>query len=323
MLQKLLISITFCTALFANNIDFISLYKKKGIDAVEKKLNTLLTDKKYWETYIQNKDTSNGYYESIQYVLRCNKNIKNIKVYKQKSGKEKLIFNTAVILGKIKGDKEVEGDLKTPLGTYNLTRKLTDVDEFYGPLALVTNYPNSLDVMLGKTGGGIWIHGVPLQSKREPNTRGCIALDNNHLINLDNKIDVRKSILIIDKKTNETKASKEEIALTLAELYRWKKSWQESDIKEYLSFYADEFTRRNEMNLTAFKRYKTRIFAKNEKKHIFFKDINIIPYPNTLGKVIYKIMYHQTYYTKNYRSKGKKTLYIELINNKMKILYET
>jgi murein L,D-transpeptidase YafK len=323
MTKQLLAFLIFSTVLFANNIDFVSLYKSKGIEAVEKKINTLLTNPKYWEIHLKDQDTHNGYYESIKYVLRCDKDIKNIKVFSQTKGKEKLIFNTSVLLGKIKGDKEKEGDLKTPLGTYNLTRKLTDVDEFYGPLALVTNYPNSLDVMQGKTGGGIWIHGVPLKSKREPNTKGCIALNNNHLISLDQKIDVKDSILIIDKTATKTKAKKQELAIVLADLYKWKKSWQENLLDNYLSFYADNFTRRNEMNLDKFSIYKARIFNKKEKKHIFFKDINIIPYPNTLGKIIYKVMYHQTYYTKNYSSKGKKTLYIELIDNKMKILYET
>lgn len=313
----------FITTLTYGSTDFISLYKHKGIDAVEREINLFLSDTSYWENYLKTKDTSNGYFESIQYVLRCNKDMKNIRVYSQHNGKEELIFNTSVILGKVKGDKQIEGDLKTPLGTYNITRKLTNLDEFYGPLALVTNYPNSLDVMQGKTGGGIWIHGVPLQSKREPNTKGCIALSNNHLINLDQKIDIAKSILIIDKAIEETKATKKELALILAELHRWKFNWKENRLQEYLSFYANNFTRRNEMDIKRFKTYKTRIFQKKEKKQIYFKDINIIPYPNTLNKTIYKIMYYQVYHTKNYQSKGKKTLYIELINDKMKILYET
>ena len=46
------------------------------------------------------------------------------------------------------GKKEFEGDKKTPEGSYDLVQKRTGLDQFYGPLALVTSYPNNFDQIL-------------------------------------------------------------------------------------------------------------------------------------------------------------------------------
>ena len=64
--------------------------------------------------------------------------------------------------GKYDGDKVSAGDRRTPIGIYNLTQKLSTVDPFYGPMAFVTSYPNLYDRIRGKSGDGIWIHGLPL-----------------------------------------------------------------------------------------------------------------------------------------------------------------
>ncbi len=45
----------------------------------------------------------------------------------------------------MKGDKKTEGDLRTPIGVYDLVKKISNVDEFYGPLAFVISYPNIYD----------------------------------------------------------------------------------------------------------------------------------------------------------------------------------
>ncbi len=57
--------------------------------------------------------------------------------------------------------------MKTPEGVYELTSKLTKLDSFYGPLALVTSYPNTFDKAMNKKGHGIWIHGMPLDEKEK------------------------------------------------------------------------------------------------------------------------------------------------------------
>lgn len=82
------------------------------------------------------------------------------------------------IHGRVEGDKQVEGDLRTPEGVYFVRGKIQaqlDFDE-YGSQAHALNYPNPVDRLRGKTGYGIWIHskGRPIATQR---TQGCIAID--------------------------------------------------------------------------------------------------------------------------------------------------
>jgi len=89
-----------------------------------------------------------------------------------------------------------------------------------------------------------------------------------------------------------------------------------------MSYYSDEFKRENGMDIDKFRNYKKYLFNRKEAKTILFTNINIIPYPNDSRKIMYKINMYEDYKTKNYTFIGKKELFIELVDNKMKILFE-
>lgn len=74
-----------------------------------------------------------------------------------------LIADYYVSIGKSGLSKNAEGDLRTPMGVYFITSNLDpkSLKDFYGSGALPINYPNVLDNLRGKTGGGIWLHGTP------------------------------------------------------------------------------------------------------------------------------------------------------------------
>lgn len=303
------------------NADLVDLYRTKGIEAVKAQLDEALKKKDYWKDYLKKYDTKYGYYESKQYLIITEKKSKNLKVFKKENNKFLKVLDDKVIVGEKKGDKEVEGDKKTPEGAYNLTSKITKLDSFYGPLALVTSYPNSFDKSLHKEGHGIWIHGMPLNEEREEYTKGCIALDNLQLEKLDENIDYDQSVLMISQNSLKD-VSKDELSTIFSFIYSWKDAWKQSDIDTYLSFYSQDFRKSNGSSLGAFKKHKKRIFKRKEKKLIKFSNINIIPYPNSLNKNMFKIEMDQIYKTKSYKYKGKKELYIELANNKVRILSE-
>lgn len=319
-MKYFLLSFLMVNSLYATAIDIVELYRTQGINAVEKQIANQLKTKSYWDYNLQNKDVVNGYYESIQYVMICQKDLKDIKLYDTKSQSE--LFNSDVFVGKVKGDKKVEGDLKTPIGAYKLTKRLTNVDPFYGPLALTTNYPNLYDKSQGKTGHGIWIHGLPLNQERDDYTKGCIALDNQKIETLDNQINISNSVLVISEK-KLTEVTKDDMSIVLSNIFQWRESWIESDITNYLSFYDKEFKRSNGQSFKKFARYKKRIFNRKEKKTIEFFNINIIPYPNDLDKKLFKVIMDEAYKTKNHVFNGKKELYLELINDKISILTES
>lgn len=318
LLKQILFLLLFTNFLFA---DLVDIYRTKGIEAVKLELEKELKKKSYWKSYLKNKDIQHGYYESIKYVIICDKDDKTLELHKKIKNKFETVLSKSVFIGEAKGDKQKEGDLKTPIGAYDLTTKITKLDEFYGPIALVTNYPNVFDKVQKKTGHGIWIHGLPYDSKRDDYTKGCIALENKSIKQLDKNINIHNSVLLVGE-TDIEKVTQDDISVILSGIFSWRDAWKSSDVNTYLAFYDKEFKRHDGMNLKNFKRYKKRIFAKNEKKKIKFSNINIMPYPNSLNKLMYKIVMHEDYKTRTYKFVGKKELYIELKDNMMSILAE-
>lgn len=91
------------------------------------------------------------------------------------------------------GDKQTEGDFKTPEGQYVLDAKNADSDYF---LAIHINYPSQRDRQEAaqqdsSPGGNIVIHGLPNELRRNPDyyasvdwTDGCIALSNSDMVDL-------------------------------------------------------------------------------------------------------------------------------------------
>ncbi|MGV6840342.1 MAG: L,D-transpeptidase family protein [Planktomarina sp.] len=82
------------------------------------------------------------------------------------------------------GHKEVEGDGRTPEGTYYINRKNPN-SAFH--LSIGISYPNAADRAharsMGKSpGGDIFIHGTPGQYQGQSDwTWGCIAVDNSEM----------------------------------------------------------------------------------------------------------------------------------------------
>jgi len=219
-------------SLYALPVDIVELYRTQGISAVEKLISKELQSKQYWDINLESKNIINGYYESIKYVMICQKNLKDIKLYDTKN--QQNIFSSDVFIGKKNGDKKREGDMKTPLGAYDLTKRITKLDQFYGPLALTTNYPNIYDKSKGKTGSGIWIHGLPIKGDRDDFTKGCIALDNKKIKKLDNSININNSILIISQEKLR-EITKNDMSIVLANIFSWKNAWKNSSFRRCFS----------------------------------------------------------------------------------------
>lgn len=82
------------------------------------------------------------------------------------------------------GDKQMEGDGRTPEGSYVIDRRNPN-SEFY--LSIGISYPNEDDIAeaeaLGeRPGGDIFIHGTPNPFRRGDDwTAGCIAISNREM----------------------------------------------------------------------------------------------------------------------------------------------
>ncbi len=301
--------------------DLVDLYRFGGIEEVQKEIENSLKSIDYWKNYLENKNVEYGYYETKQYILVAKKNQLEINLFQKVGNDYNQIFKKNIIVGGGLGDKLSQGDMKTPIGVYELVEKKTQVDQFYGPFALVTSYPNVYDQSLNKNGSGIWIHGMPYNTGRENFTKGCIALDNIELENLEKKLELKKTILITTE-TELKKPTKDELASVLSTIFKWKDAWKNSNVEEYLSYYSTDFKKADRSTFEQFAQYKKLIFSKNEKKTINLSNIDISPYPNSLGKNMFRISMDEDYTSPSVKFVGNKELFVELINGQVKILAE-
>ncbi|EGF1062235.1 murein L,D-transpeptidase [Campylobacter coli] len=324
MLKKILAFYFICISALGAS-DLVKIYLNQGLDAVGVAIEKELTNKDFWLDEIGDRNISLGYYDDDVAIVLTNKTDKILRVYSYSDGKIKQDFEQKAIITGLMGDKQVEGDLKTPVGFYELGRKFNPGDPYYGPFAFATTYPNLLDKVQGKTGGGIWIHGYPLDGTRldEFKTRGCIALFNENLEEFAKVVQDKKVFAMTEEK-EKVRAKKEDIAALLADLFAWKLAWTDSDINTYLNFYDEkQFKRFDKMKFEQFASMKKSIFSRKEDKRIKFSDINISPYPNVENETMYRISFYEDYYTKNYQFKGDKILYVKIDSKgKMKILAE-
>ena len=306
--------------LFAQNYEEI--YLKNGsaavIDAIEKNI----LSKDYWLKKLEGKDLRYGYYDNEILLSVVDKTKKKLEVISYNGGITKKLFSSSVIVGK-NGDKLLEGDLKTPVGVYQLTRRFTPNDRYLGPLAFSLSYPNLLDKLAKRNGGGIWIHGYPLDGQRtdELKTKGCVAMQNDTLMKFDDVVDHKKTLAFIyeDKRPE---ASAKDIAVIISGLLGWKKTWSESDIENYLKFYDKNFERYDGMSLEKFKSMKRAIFSKKEKKRISFSNFLITPYPNLKNDRLFRVSFYEDYVSDTHKFAGQKTLYVKLYNDDIKIFIE-
>lgn len=305
MVKAALVSLIAASTLFS--ADVMIFYKSGGAKAYEK----LMANPTYWSELVRTRDLRFGYFDKTVSLLTCFKDKGILELYAPDSQKRfALKKRFPALTGKYQGDKNTEGDHRTPIGIYTLTEKKNKVDPFYGPMAFVTSYPNLYDRIRGKNGSGIWIHGVPLSGTRESFTRGCIAIDNNDLVNLDQNINPSKTLLIIDAKSKKSPEASAYSSI-LAALYGWKYAWTYNDLETYLAFYDTSFKRNDGMGYAQFKTFKERVFAKNETKTITFENIAIVPYPGE-KRNLFMVTIDETYISDNHRFEGEKSLLVSL-----------
>lgn len=323
MKKLILFGLIFWINLSANEIyNLVDEYRKGGISSVKGALEKYLLDKNYWNNFLAKKDTKFGYFENMDFIFVASKSSANLALYKVGEDKITLLNQTSAIFGSNDKDKMVEGDLATPIGVYDLTQKLQNLDQYYGPLAFVTSYPNLYDKVQKKTGYGIWIHGLPLNGERGKATKGCIAIDNKTLLGYEGAIDHKKTILITYP-NDVVEASKDALAAILHGLFVWRDAWINNDLDLYLSFYDENFVRFDGMKIAQFREFKKRVFAKDESKSIEFSDINIVPYPNERANEMYRVRFNEDYKAQGgYRFNGAKELYVTINAGKIKILVE-
>ena len=139
-----------------------------------------------------------------EYILLMETKSSRLFVFENDNGIPKLLKSFYSSIGLFGDRKQKEGDKKTPIGVYQIRKELDKprADGFLGNTALTLDYPNADDKSVGRTGYGIWIHGVPsnVHVRLPRSSDGCLALANSDLAKLKKFVVMGKSqILIVPK----------------------------------------------------------------------------------------------------------------------------
>lgn len=167
--------------------------------------------------------------------------------YENTTGQPKLASDYYVSQGRFGVNKFKEGDQKTPIGVYYITSRLSGnkLPEFYGPGALPLNYPNEWDKINGRSGSGIWLHGVPPENFSRPPlaSDGCVVLTNPDFLKISASVDIGKTPVIISEQVefvNRTKwnADKQQANKLLED---WRLDMESQNPNRMLANYSRNF----------------------------------------------------------------------------------
>ena len=140
-------------------------------------------------------------------VVLVDKSLKRLYIARLQGNDMEVLEEFPILTGRVDGNKIKRGDEKTPEGVYyvlsyssgdELVKRYGEYALIYGAGSFPLNYPNIVDRIERKTGGGIWLHGV------KPNldktyTQGCVAMNNTHFNTLFKNIKVTTPTIIAEK----------------------------------------------------------------------------------------------------------------------------
>lgn len=191
-------------------------------------------------------------------------------------------------VGKNGWGKELDGDLRSPVGTYIVTEQL-DTERMhakYGVTAYVLDYPNAWDHRLNRTGDGIWVHGVDRRGGQRPprDTDGCIALPNNDLSELDGRFaDGETPVLIAESveyaSPEELQALGDELEVAIRS---WAQSLADGDMHAYLSHYDKSFERWG-MSFDEWASFSVQTLGNRPITEVVVGDLLLLGYPGEEG----------------------------------------
>lgn len=240
-----------------------------------------------------------------------------------------LLQTFRIAIGKEKGDKVRQGDMKTPEGIYFTLYHVAEEDlqareralgeKKYGRLAIPLDFPNIIDRMDGKTGNGIWLHGAGDDNRiaSENVTEGCVAFYNDDIVKLKNWLVPQQGVVLISSDTKtvnraEDRKSVHELTET------WHQSWGNRDLKTYINFYSPRFEHEGK-NKAAYEKYKSRVFRSYKDVNLKTSTLRVL----THEKYAIAIMNQTFKGDDRYHSQGRKVLYWQKENNEWKIVRET
>lgn len=170
-----------------------------------------------------------------------------VYLYENRNGQIRYVSDYYFSQGKLGVNKLKEGDLRTPVGVYYISGRLSGakLPDFYGKGALPLDYPNAWDKLNGRSGSGIWIHGTPPDTFSRPPlaTDGCVVVSNDDLAKLSRIVEVGKTPILIGDKVEFVSAEVRERERKLADgmIENWRRDAERRDDNSLHSHYSARF----------------------------------------------------------------------------------
>lgn len=262
-------------------------------------------------------------------VVLVDKRTSDLHVARYVDGEYRIIKTYHATLGKVKGDKEEEGDLKTPEGIYTFTQFLTPpgLKPKFGAMAFYIGFPNAYDLLAGRTGRDIMLHATnePDRLRRNWDSEGCVVVHDNEIREIRPFIQLgRTPILIFPESpglTAEYMAPGRDGHLKNF-FENWLSAWREKKMDAYLGAYHSDFVS-GKMDLAAWKAHKTKLNELYSKIDIGAENVRFYRHPK----------YSWITFTQNYRSqlvgggaghlsRGTKQLFVAEERGQLKIIAE-
>lgn len=253
-------------------------------------------------------------------------------VFENRDGEARYVTDYYVTIGKQGMDKHREGDNKTPLGVYYVTGSITreqlnasfgkQAGE-YGVGALPISYPNEWDRRAGRSGHGIWLHGVPFDTYSRPPraSNGCVALTNEDFMALSKNVQVGVTPVIIANGIEWS--NPDEMRALRADLGRafekWRSDWESLNTANYLGNYSPQFASGTQ-NYTAWADYKREVNSAKTWIKVRLDNVSMFFYPGADDLAV--VTYEQNYASSNISGQTRRRQYWKKESGTWKILYE-
>lgn len=246
-------------------------------------------------------------------------------VFENRDGQPRLVRDYYTTVGKHGTAKQREGDKKTPIGTYHLTSYIPGarLPDLYGWGAFPINYPNEWDVRLGRSGSGIWIHGVPSQTYARPPlaSDGCLALANTDLSNLAKQVRPGVTPVVLAQSVEWVTPDilRSESERFLRTLEQWRLDWERRNDDLYAGHYSARFFSEG-MDRPTWLAHKKRVNAAKKWLTVRLTDVVALRDPGTEPLVI--VTFLQDYRSNDVSRRLMKRQYWIWEDARWKIAYE-
>ncbi len=210
--------------------------------------------------------------------------------------------------------KQRPWDRRTPLGVYFVSDELDTemLHDKYGDLAFPLDYPGTLDRLAGRTGAGIWLHGVDDRDGQRPalDTDGCLALPNENLATIAPDLAPFSTPVVIARGMRFADAGAlDELADEIvAALDAWAQSYKSGDLHRYFSLYASDF-RYRDMSRDEWLGFRTQAVGSRKLDEIRIANLVLLAEPEE--EAVYVARFEQTIVAGDRQVVSMKRLYWE------------